>query len=112
MKKKIVVVICSLLIVLLLVALFPYAKAEYLTNKYGDQFREEYKQIDWISDIEYHKVIGYSSDKATVVYIAHNHTACFKIDFEMKEDEWQMTTWDCIWSKTGSADGIMWPYYW
>ena len=29
-----------------------------------------------------------------------------------ENNTWEMSNWDCVWSKSGTADGIQWPYFW
>lgn len=108
--KKIILLV--IVLVLLIVLSFPYIKAGYLTVKYGDEFANGYEQTGMIDDIEYFRVIEYNDKEAVVCYIVKNHGALVKIWFEQNEDGvWQEIKWDCVWSKTGSADNFCWPYY-
>ena len=31
--------------------------------------------------------------------------------FVLKDEHWTLDKWSTIWSKTGSADDFIWPYY-
>ncbi len=97
--------------VLISVLFFPYIKAEFLTLSHGDEFAELYEQIGWLTGIEYFKVIEYSADAATVVYIEGGHNTCFRVEFVAEGDSWRAESFDCVWSTSGSADSFMWPYY-
>ena len=111
-KKKIsMVIILIILILFIMLIAVPYAKAEVLTYKYGDQFQELYKQTNIIADIEYLKVIEYSDKLAKVCYISKDHQSSNVITFKQQDETWVIDSWVTIWSKTGSADGFVWPYY-
>ena len=108
-SEKIILII---VMILLIVLFFPYIKAEYLTAKYGDEFDDGYEQTGMINGIEYFRVVEYNDSKAVVCYIIENHSSLVKIWFERNDDNvWEEVSWDCVWSKTGSADNFCWPYY-
>ena len=60
-KKATIIIIC---LFLLLILFFPYIKAEVLTLKYGDEFDGLQKQTNMLGELEYLKVLSYSSDTA------------------------------------------------
>ena len=110
MKKRVIIVL--IIVLILFIIFYPYIKAEYLTVKFGDNFSEGYKEVEWIESIEYYRVIDINETTATVVYIYSNHKACFKCNFDFVDGKWACTSWDCVWTKLGgNADGFMWPYY-
>lgn len=96
--------------VLVGIAFFPYAKAEYLTLKYGEAFEKGYEQTNMTPQASYYKVIAHSETEAEVFYV-DKETIGYKIWFHFEDDEWKMTKWDCIWSTSGNADSFCWPYY-
>lgn len=96
---------------LITLVIVPYARVEILTNKYGDQFQDLYKQTNIISDIEYLKVLKYENDSATICYISREHQSSNVIIFVRQNEVWTLDSWDTIWSKTGTADGFSWPLY-
>lgn len=112
-KKKKISITITLIILILFATLVvvPYVRVEILTYKYGDQFQELYKQINIISDIEYLKVIEYSDEITKVCYVSKNHQSSNVITFKQQDETWILDSWETIWSKTGSADGFIWPYY-
>ena len=113
MKLKKIIKTVSIIALLVLVGFlaFPYVKAEYYTAKYGDVFENLYTQTSWIEELEYCKVVDYDSTQATVIYIEKGHNTCFEAIFVLNNGEWDFDKLDCIWSKSGSADGFYWPYY-
>ena len=34
------------------------------------------------------------------------------ITFVLDDNKWIMEEWNTVWSSSGSADGIQWPYIW
>ena len=63
-----------------------------------------------ISYVDYFKVMEYSSDDASVYYIAHGSDGEL-IRFHNENGQWIMVSWKTIWSTSGSADSFIWPYY-
>lgn len=71
-KKRIIILIIMIIII---VIFFPYIKAEYLTFRYGSQFKDGYLQCRMIDSIEYLRVLDYNKKKSTakVLYISEDH---------------------------------------
>jgi hypothetical protein len=65
-----------------------------------------------IGDIDYLRVLNYSDESARVYYVAQNKAGGDVVEFEKKDNEWSCSQWDTIWSDTGSASGVIWPYWW
>lgn len=101
-----------LAIVVIFVAVWGAAllRCEILTGRYHDDFAEAYKSNKMIGDMDFFKVISCDGEEAEVYYVSANGAALLK--FEMQDGAWVETAWDTIWSKSGSADGIVWPYWW
>ncbi len=111
MKKstKILIISAAILIIALIV-FYPYIKAEYLTAKYGDEFNGLEQQTRMMDPASYHKVIEYSKSHATVFYVWSESGGCVML-FEQEDNNWEISTWEVIWSRYGSADEFYWPYY-
>lgn len=108
-KKATIIIIC---LFLLLILFFPYIKAEVLTLKYGDEFDGLQKQTNMLGELEYLKVLSYSSDTAEVLYITDSGDIRSVLTFARDvDDTWEVSNWKTIWSKSGSADEFMWPLY-
>lgn len=107
--KKIRQIVLILLITFVVV--IPYGKVEFLTWRYGKEFTELYKVTNMIDGIAYLKVMDYSSENAEIYYITKDHKARVLYQFEKRNGEWELKSWDAVWSKTGNADNFMWPYY-
>lgn len=106
-KWKLVFGLMSLVLIL---TLSPYIKVEILTYFYGHEFLNGYEQTHMIDSVAYLKVFSYFRDGAKVLYVTEKHDAVIKVEFS-RDTEWTMTHWECLWSKSGSADSFFWPYY-
>lgn len=116
MKKNLFIYV--LLAVLLFVFFIPYIKAEVLTLKYGDEFQLD--DFNMITNISYCKVVRYDKEEAEVVYVCKDNLSfyvIFKKSFDMKNSDWggikgwEVSYWDSIWSRSGSADSLRWLLY-
>lgn len=124
-------------VVFLLVAIgpsfAPYMGVERLTDLYGAQFENGYKQLGYFKDYDYLKVLKYkgdgpyvycsnsgiseelasaTEDQAVVMYVVDNHSAEVVVVFnEVSDVAWQMQSWGAVWSTSGNADDFTWPMY-
>ncbi len=85
-------------------------KCEILTHCYESQFQELYKDNTMLNEIDYLKVLGYTSDTARIYYVAKGRSSGNILVFNKENDRWSCTSWETVWSKSGSADGFVWPY--
>ncbi len=108
MKKTQTWVLVSLICVILLLLFSPYIKAEYLTHKHGEQFQGLESQTKMLKDSRYFKVLEYTDQYAKVFYVSNTGDL---ITFVKNNGSWELSTWETVWSTSGSADGFMWPYY-
>jgi hypothetical protein len=88
----------------------PYVRYEHLTISYGDEFTEGYRKTNMLQDLDYFKVVEYGNGHAEVYYVTGNHAVGSIVTFEKRKGTWEYTDWNVVWSKTGSAEGIFWPY--
>lgn len=108
MKMRICILVVLISAFIFLV--YPYAKAEYLTLRFGDDFAEQEQQTHMLDPADFHKVIEYSDTRAVVLYVSS--TSKNEITFVKDSNGlWKIDVWKTIWSKTGSADEFYWPYY-
>ncbi|MBQ7936615.1 MAG: hypothetical protein IJ333_09780 [Clostridia bacterium] len=108
MKRIRKMILAVLIIIVLFVLALPYIRVEYLTFRYGTEFAQLEQQTNMLHDSRYLKVFEYSEDEATVFYASNTGDM---ITFVKDGDTWKLETWKTIWSKTGSADEFVWPYY-
>lgn len=98
-------------LILLAFLFYPYLQAEILTWQHGPAFKDGYQQTGLIAEVEYFKVIKHSTTTAEVFYVSKDHAGGNLLIFSYEENQWQLKRWSAVWSKTGSADGFMWPFY-
>lgn len=112
MKK----IIPKLIILIILVANILWgisiAKCEILTLLHGHEFKDNYMENTMIEYIDYLKVLNYSKTSSCVYYVSANKTGGDVITFSKKDGEWIFENWHTVWSSTGSASNIIWPYWW
>lgn len=108
MKKNILKLI---IILMFLVVIVPYLFVEGNTLMFGNDFKDEYKQTNMISSIQYYKVFYVIDNKAKVYYVEKNHESGHYLWFEKENSKWKMTHWTTVWSEYGSASGITFPFY-
>lgn len=88
-------------------------KCEILTLMHGDEFSELYKSNTMIGEPKYLKVLEYSDSYAEVYYVGEGNSMANILSFVRNGEQWEYDKWiDCVWSKTGSASEVIWPYWW
>lgn len=108
----------SLLIVLIIIfALIVFwggslIKCEILTRKYYNDFQYAYTDNTMLGEMEYFKVLNCDNEKAEVYYVSKDMTGANVLTFEKQNDIWIQTEWKTIWSTTGSASEVIYPYWW
>lgn len=107
--KKIIIMIAVVIAIVVLFWIGSFIRCEILTAKYGQKFSELYELTNMIDKIDYLKVIEYSGDSACVYYVT-KYSFGNMITFVNHDNNWDMANWETIWSKSGSADGFIWPY--
>ncbi|MGM9551128.1 MAG: hypothetical protein ACI3XA_02620 [Clostridia bacterium] len=89
------------------------AVCEYNTYKYGEIFRnikihdisgERYLKDEKVKILKYHK------DSAEVYAVWEGGVGSIYYFKRDNSNNWMFDYWDGIWSKTGNADGFVWPY--
>lgn len=105
MMKKGILILCTVFLIIWSGSLI---KCEINTLLYGNEFVEEYKQTNMIGGTPKPKVLKYTDTRAEIYYV-DKEDGNF-IVFQKKNNKWVIDSWDTIWSKTGSADGFIWPY--
>ena len=101
----------TIFIIAIIIIVFPYIKVEIHTYMYADEFKNIINENSMLKDYSYYKVMKYKKHSAEVVCVAKEHSACFLIYYEKKENNWYLADWKCIWSKSGTADGFIWSFY-
>ena len=109
MKKRLIILLL-VIIIPILIWIASLVKCEVLTYKHGKEFESLYKQTNMLDKQKYCKVLDYSDTCARVYYVGVNRETGNVIWYIKKDGNWELDEWDTVWSKTGSADGFIWPY--
>ena len=102
----------TILIIPLLFWVLSLAKCEILTLFHGNEFAEVYKENTMLGDMEYWKVLDISQDYARVYFVSENHSNANVLTFIKEDGKWRYKKWETIWSQSGSASEVIWPYWW
>ncbi len=109
--KRILLYVMTFIIVSFLVFwLVSLLKCEILTHKYYDEFEVAYQNNTMLTDVKYFKVLSCDEKTAEVYYVSDNTGDI--LEFENQGGTWVEIEWQTIWSKSGSASNIVWPYWW
>ena len=111
MKKRRKIIIVTIILLIFLFFIIPYVKVECATLLHGDEFSDLYTETHMKDDISYLKVMGYDKKSASIYYVEKEHKGAILCEFTKQGGEWRLNVWKTIWSKSGSADGFIWPYY-
>ena len=106
--KIIKIIFISIFLLFFILWIISYTKNEILTIKYGTEFVDLYKMTNMIDAVDNLKVLFYSNGIAHVYYF-DNHSGNI-LEFININDKWEITKWNTVWSKMGSADNFIWPY--
>ena len=113
MTKIIKRILFIILIILILYWLLSLLRCEILTLIHGHKFESNYKENTMIGEIDYLKVLDYSDTTARVYYVGKNKSGGDVLIFKNKNNTWVYDSWEnTIWSRTGSADDVIFPYWW
>jgi len=109
--KKFKYILIFLVVSILLFWVGSILKCEILTYLHGTEFASLYKANTMIGEIEYLKVLDYSDTSARIYYVSVKGYGGDILVFVKKSGHWTYDKWErTVWSKTGSADGFVWPY--
>ncbi len=114
-KRKILIIVLAFV----LVALLPFIvwgssllKCEILTKIYYDDFEYAWTDNTMLDEMEYFKVLDCDGETARVYYVSDGMDWANVLTFEKNDGKWVETQWECIWSTTGSASEVVYPYLW
>ena len=113
METKIKYLIIGFVLCLILIYTISLVKCEVLTHMHYDEFKNEYKQNTMLGDMEFFKVLEYETcGVAKVYYVSEGKKGGNVLTFAYEDGIWKEVSWNTIWSKSGSADNIIYPYLW
>lgn len=109
-KKQVVIILACMSCFISVFWLDSFIKCEILTSLHEDEFKNGYLTTGVLDKPKYYKVINYSQNHAKVYYVDKNSGSIlyfYKID-----TKWYFDKWSTVWSLTGTADDMVWPYLW
>ncbi len=86
-------------------------KCEFLTNKYYDELEYAHLENTMLGKINSFKVLKCDGKTAEVYYLCEDNTVGNVLKLQKENNEWKEISWNTIWSKQGSADEMIWPYW-
>lgn len=107
---KILILIMSSFLIVWGVSL---ARCEILTFIHGAEFTDLYETNTMLGEQEYLKILEYSDEYAKIYYVGTDNSMGNILSFVKNGEHWDYYRWErCVWSTSGNADGIIWPYWW
>lgn len=110
--KRILLILIAVVLAATIIWASSLIRCEVLTKIYSDDFKNAYKQNPMLGEMEYFKVLTCDGKTAEVYYVSKGMTNGDVLSFENHNGAWVETSWDTIWSDTGSASGVIYPYWW
>ena len=111
-KKTILAIVIAAIIIPIAFWGASLIKCEILTDRYYDDFKQAYKQNTMLGEMEYFKVLSCDENTAKVYYVSKDMMDANVLTFKKQDDTWQEISWETIWSATGSASEVIYPYCW
>lgn len=111
MMKRILIILLATVLLFAVVWGASLLWCEILTSQHGEEFAQAYEENTMIGPIESFKVLSCDGENARVYYVSQGMTLGSVLTFAMQEGKWQCTQWDTVWSSTGSASNVVWPYW-
>ena len=65
-----------------------------------------------LGEMEYFKVLSCKDNTAEVYYVSKGMTDANVLTFKNNNGVWQEISCNTIWSTTGSASEVIYPYWW
>ncbi len=114
-KKRIIIcIIICIVLTPLIIWVGSLIKCEMLTSANYDKFCDAYKKNPMLGDMEYFKVLSCNDNNAKVYYVSKDYKGADVLTFEYNSeaDLWEEVSWNTVWSSTGSASDVIYPYWW
>ena len=111
-KKSILSIVAVAIILPVMFWVNTLIKCEILTQKYYDDFKKAYTQNTMLGEMEYFKVLTCNENTAEVYYVSKGMTSANVFSFSNNNGIWIQTSWKTIWSASGSASEVIYPYWW
>lgn len=110
MEKKSLSVICILIGLCVIFWILSIIHCEVLTLQRSAEFENLWQENTMLSEPDSIKVLEYSDTYAKIYHRSIEGGATLEFSRTDSQSEWEFLYWDTIWSRSGSADGFIWPY--
>jgi len=110
--KRILLILIAVVLVVTVIWASSVIKCEVLTQIYSEDFENAYTQNPMLGEMEYFKVLTCDGKTAEVYYVSKGMRSGDVLSFEIHNGTWVETSWNTIWSDTGSASEVIYPYWW
>ena len=109
MKKYLLIFIIGILFLLFVFWGESMVKCEIITFQHGDEFFD----FEEVSTASEYKILTYTDEFARVYCVNFDKSNGSVHDFIKQGNVWIYNAWeDAGWSTSGSADDVIWPYWW
>lgn len=115
MKFLLIGIIAGIILCILFSWISALVKCEMLTCEHYDEFKDAHKENTMLGDMEYFKVLEYDEyNISQVYYVSKNYTGANILTFvyDSETSSWKEISWNTVWSKSGSASDVVYPYWW
>lgn len=104
-------IILIIILIFLIIWVFSLAKSEIYSHIHSAEFFGlDESSTNMLNKSENVKVLEYTEKYSKVYY--YNRAGGSVLEFTKKNNGWKMLSWNTVWSDTGSASNIVWPYWW
>ena len=87
-------------------------RCEVLTHRYHAEFVHAHESNTMLGEMQCFKVLRRTEAEAEVYCVSKGWTDANVLSFERRNGAWEEVGWNTIWSTTGSASEVIWPYWW
>ena len=109
--KKLLKIFLIVFITFLVVWVGSLLKCEYLTKNYGYLYNDSINKTYNIGS-GYFKILETSSDSAKIYCVINNEYSKYAVEIVITNHNKKIVTEHTIWAYGGSADNVVWPYWW
>jgi len=107
--KKLLLIVLTIIFCFALFWVGSIIRCEILTLQHGKEFVGLEESTNILAESESLKVLDYSDIYAQVYYVDREMGNILR--FSKQKNQWKFDKWEeTVWSKSGNADGFMWPY--
>lgn len=108
--KMVVKLFIIAIVITILLWLIAIVQCEMLTLHHGSEFDNRWQEYTMLDEPQQLKVLEYNENTAKIYLFNSDGGDVLFFSRYSQTSDWSFESWETIWSKTGSADGFVWPY--